>query len=112
MYKDNVSNIPLEEVNMKGAKKVKIQWLISKERGGAPNFAMRRFILEPGGEIPVHNHNYEHEIFVLKGEGKIGVNSEEDYVKAGDFIYIPPNVPHWYKNTGSNVLIFLCIIPL
>ncbi|MHA1238124.1 MAG: cupin domain-containing protein [Candidatus Odinarchaeia archaeon] len=112
MYKGNISNVEVEDVNMEGAKNVKIQWLISKEKGGAPNFAMRRFILNVGGRIPKHKHNYEHEIFILEGEGKIGVEGNgEEITKPGDFIYIPPNVYHWYENVGSSQLSFLCIIP-
>ncbi|MFH1179934.1 MAG: cupin, partial [Candidatus Bathyarchaeota archaeon] len=50
------------------AEKVKIRWLIN-EKNGALNFAMRRFEVEPGGYTPYHTHDWEHEVYVLEGEG-------------------------------------------
>ena len=34
----------------------------------APNFAMRRFIMEPGGGMPNHTNQVEHEQLVLRGQ--------------------------------------------
>jgi quercetin dioxygenase-like cupin family protein len=59
-----------------GALKVKVRWLITKEIG-AENFAMRLFEIEPGGYTPLHSHPWEHEVFILEGEGVvIGENKE------------------------------------
>ena len=35
------------------------QILISPEQG--PNFAMRKFVMQPGGDIPAHTNAVEHE---------------------------------------------------
>ncbi len=90
---------------------VRVRWLIKGE-DGARAFAMRLFELDPGAEIKEHSHPWEHEIFVLEGEGVVGIGGSEYVVKKDYFIFIPPNVPHKYKNTGSGVLKFLCMIPL
>lgn len=34
---------------------------------GAPNFAIRRFVLESGAEVPEHTNAVEHEQYVLEG---------------------------------------------
>ncbi len=80
--------------------------------GGAKNYAMRYFVLREGAEIPIHHHDWEHEIFIVKGEGGIITNGEEEHhVKAGNFLYVPPNEPpHGYKAL-SETFEFLCIIP-
>jgi len=39
------------------------QVLISSEE--APNFALRRFIMEPGGGMPKHTNTVEHEQYIL-----------------------------------------------
>ena len=111
MYLGNINEVKKEKVDMKGSSKTWIQWLIT-EKHGAKNYVMRLFTIEPDGVIPKHQHPWEHEIFVLKGGGIVGCCEEEKEAKEGDFIYIEPNVPHWYRNNGSKDWKFLCIIPM
>ncbi len=116
MYVSHIDEVKKEKVEMMGAdgstaKGTWIQWLISKEQG-AENYAMRLFTLEPGGIIPRHQHPWEHEIFVIKGRGVIGAGDEEREVIEGSFAYIPPDVPHWYRNTGDEEWKFICVIPI
>ena len=105
-YKD----IPLEKVTMEGAKKAGIRRMVI-QNDGAPNFAMRMFEIEPGGFTPYHSHSWEHENFIVEGEGVLTTEDGEVPFKAGDIIYVDPNFVHNYKNTGNKVLKFLCIIP-
>jgi quercetin dioxygenase-like cupin family protein len=93
-----------------GASKLKIRWLITKEMG-AENFAMRLFEMEPGGYSPLHLHPWEHEVFILDGEGSVfdGENAKE--FKARDVIFVPSNERHQFKNNGKKTLKFLCLIP-
>ena len=44
---------------VKAGDKTTIQVLISSQEG--PNFALRRFVMEPGGGIPNHTNTVEHE---------------------------------------------------
>jgi uncharacterized cupin superfamily protein len=55
-------------VTMEGAAGCRVRWLVG-DQDAAPNFAMREFELDPGGHTPRHFHPYEHEIYVLEGEG-------------------------------------------
>ena len=93
-----------------GGEKIKIRWLITKETG-AENFAMRLFEVEPGGFSPLHSHPWEHEIFVLEGEGIVLGGGEKKPIGEGDVIFIPPNETHQLRNTGRKVMKFLCLIP-
>ncbi|MBS7632057.1 cupin domain-containing protein [Candidatus Bathyarchaeota archaeon] len=89
---------------------VKVRWLITKQMG-APNFAMRLFELEPNGHSPLHSHPWEHEVFILEGEG-VAVNSNGEHkFKTGDVVFIAPNEQHQFKNTGKKTLNFLCLVP-
>lgn len=101
---------PLEKVTMEGARKAYIRWLVS-EKDGAPNFAMRLFEVKPGGFTPFHSHSWEHENFIVEGEGALVTEDEEIHFKTGDVIYVPPFMKHNYKNTGESTLKFLCMIP-
>ncbi len=104
-------DIELEEVNIEGAKGTKIRWLIAP-KDGAPNFALRMFEVVKGGFTPYHNHAFEHEVFIVEGEG-VFVTEEKEYpFKAGDVIYADPDMKHQFRNSGDGVMKFLCIVPL
>ncbi|MCD6469690.1 cupin domain-containing protein [Candidatus Bathyarchaeota archaeon] len=92
------------------ARGLKVRWLITKEMG-AENFAMRLFEMEPGGYSPLHKHPWEHEVFILEGEGTVLGGREKRKFKTGDVIFIPPNELHQFKNTGEKTVKFLCLIP-
>lgn len=77
----------------------------------APNFAMRKFVIEPGGGIPAHTNTVEHEQYVLRGKAKIGIGDEIYEVEKDDVLFIPAGMPHWYEVTGNEPFEFLCIVP-
>jgi len=89
-----------------------IRWLIA-EKEGAPNFAMREIELQPGVVFTLYHHPYEHEIYVLEGEGVI-TNPDGDVgaLRPGVFVFVPPDEIHGYRNTGDRPLKFICVIPL
>ena len=103
-------SIKLEDVTTDGASKVKIRWVITKEMG-ASNFAMRIFEVEPKGYTPLHNHSWEHEVFVLEGEGQLSDGEKAKPFKAGDAIFVSPGEMHQFKNSGGNILKFICLVP-
>jgi quercetin dioxygenase-like cupin family protein len=85
------------------------QVLIGPEVG--PNFALRRFIMEPGGGIPNHTNTVEHEQYVLRGRARIGIGAEVTEVSAGDVVFIPAGTPHWYEVLSQEPFEFLCVVP-
>jgi quercetin dioxygenase-like cupin family protein len=108
MYVKKAEEIQKEPVAI--AKKTEIQWLIGEDIG--KNFYMRKFTMHPGGTMPEHYHNnYEHEQYVLKGKITLYMGGEQFQVEAGDVVYIPENVSHWYENRGDEDAEFLCLIP-
>lgn len=102
-----LTDVPAQPVQ--AGQGVTFQVLISAAE--APNFAMRRFIMEPGGGMPNHTNQVEHEQFVLRGQARIGIGTEVIEVKANDVVFIPAGVPHWYQNIGSETFEFLCLVP-
>lgn len=77
----------------------------------APNFAMRKFTIEPGGSMPLHTNEVEHEQYVLNGKAEIMIGDELINVKKDNIIYIPKGVKHNYKTIGDKPFEFLCIVP-
>jgi quercetin dioxygenase-like cupin family protein len=102
--------IELEPVYAEGAVGAKIRWMVA-QKDGAPNFALRMFEVEPGGYTPYHSHAWEHEIYVLDGMGALQTERGDLPFTINDVMYIDPGMMHSFKNTGSSILKFLCIIP-
>jgi len=90
--------------------KTQIRWLITKDMG-APTFAMRLFEMEPDGHSPLHTHAWEHEVFVLEGQGAIFDGEKATPLQAGDVVFVLPNELHQFRNSGEAQLKFLCLIP-
>jgi len=101
------SNLIKEEVTT-GTNTFK-QVLISSDE--APNFAMRKFTIEPNGSMPLHTNEVEHEQYVLNGKAEVMIGDELFLVKKDDVVYIPNGVKHNYKTIGDEPFEFLCIVP-
>ncbi len=79
--------------------------------GEGPHFALRRFIMQPGGGMPRHTNEVEHEQYVLRGRATVGIGDETFDVRADDVVFIPAGVPHWYRAEGEEPFEFLCAVP-
>jgi len=107
----NYNDVKLELPKEKGIKDVKLRWLIS-EKDSAKNFAMRLFEIKPSGYTPLHQHDWEHEVFILEGEGNIYNKNEKKPFNQGDVLFIKPMEWHQFINNGKKLLKFLCLIPI
>jgi quercetin dioxygenase-like cupin family protein len=76
----------------------------------APNFAFRKFAIEPGGHMPRHTNLVEHEQYVLKGFAALEIEEDTFDVSEGDAVYIPEKVPHSYR-AGAEGFEFICVVP-
>jgi quercetin dioxygenase-like cupin family protein len=90
---------------------VTIRWVIDEHLDGAPNYALRVIEVEPGGHTPDHTHAFEHENFVIEGQGRVRIGDEWHDVQVGDVIFVPGGARHTYVNTGKAAFKFLCGIP-
>jgi quercetin dioxygenase-like cupin family protein len=106
----NYETVKAETVGESGASNIAVRWLITKDMG-APNFAMRLFEVAPEGYSPLHTHPWEHEVFILEGEGVVSDGKKETRLKSNDVVYTAPAEWHQFKNTGKKTLKFLCLIP-
>lgn len=104
------TEVELETPKEQGIKDVMVRWLISK-KDGADNFAMRLFEIQPEGHTPLHQHDWEHEIFVLEGSGVTKNKTGEESFRHGDVLFVPPMEWHQFVNTGKEILKIICLIP-
>ncbi len=85
-----------------------MQVLVSSDE--APNFALRKFSMEPNGGMPLHTNVVEHEQYIVHGSASVVIGDETFEVEAGDSVYIPGKVPHSYT-AGANGFEFICVVP-
>ncbi len=101
---------PNGEVCEVGARGVAVQWLLASAEG-APNFALRRFTLEPGGQTPSHSHSWEHEVYVLRGGGAVVTEVGETPLRPDCAVLVLPEETHCFR-AGAEGLQMLCLVPL
>ena len=72
---------------------------------GARGLSMHMVVIPPGAKADPHSHRgYETGIYVLEGrvETRYGARLESSVVsEAGDFLFIPPGVPHEAINLSA-----------
>jgi quercetin dioxygenase-like cupin family protein len=78
---------------------------------GAPYFNMRVFDVQPGYATPYHEHWWEHEVFVLEGQGALRTAGGEQAVGPGTTVLVPGGETHQFRNAGSGVFRFICLVP-
>ena len=104
---------------MRDVSGVSVRWLSScgDDGSGQAEYGLRYFTVQPGGEIPIHNHFYHQTMYILEGRfecWEFDLETEQvaetRHAGPGEFVYIPSMVPHGMKNTGSEPAAFLCCI--
>ena len=99
---------------------ISVRWLsrCGDDGHGNPEYGLRLFTAQGGGEIPIHNHFYEQTMYILSGRFVCyQYDAENDQVVRevqcgpGDAIYIPSMEPHGMRNlSSSEPATFLCCI--
>ncbi|MFM8428086.1 MAG: cupin domain-containing protein [Chloroflexota bacterium] len=78
---------------------------ISAKTAGAKHLCMHLVVIPPGGKAVAHYHDgYETVIYIIEGkaETRYGYNLEHSSInQAGDFLFIPPNLPHQPVNLSD-----------
>lgn len=109
----NIHEAQMSPVQMDGVQGASMAVMIGRN-DNAPHFAMRSFAVEPGGHTPKHQHDYEHEVFVVAGNAKVLLEGELHDLKAGDTVLVPANELHQFTvpHDASEPFRFLCFVPV
>ena len=105
---------------MHDVKGISVRWLskYGDDGNGYPEYGLRLFTAQPGGEIPIHNHFYHQTMYIVSGQFECWAFDpetdalvEKKICNPGDVIYIPSMDPHGMKNTSETETgTFLCCI--
>lgn len=112
MYHINREAVEAEIVREPGAKQATHRKLIDTKHG-ADRFVLTEFEIEPGGSTPPHHHDWEHEIYVLKGSMTLVTPGEETSLRVaeGDVVFIPRNEPHGFVTSHQQRCRFIVVAP-
>ncbi len=93
-----------------GTEGVDFRALLAKN-ANAPNFYLRIFDVSPGGHTFDHSHSWEHEMYVVKGRGKIVLEPGKEEIREGDAILLEPDEKHMVVNDSRSLLRLVCVVP-
>jgi quercetin dioxygenase-like cupin family protein len=71
--------------------------LIGKSTG-SDSFITGYTSFAPGVKIPFHSHNVQESVVLVEGHGILDIDGLEYELKPLDTTFIPPNVPHRFRN--------------
>ena len=79
-------------------------WRLARKTLGAESFGFNVVDIEPGGQIPEHDHsgdNQEEVFIILEGQGTIVTDGEEHDAPAGTFCRFAPEVNRTVRNSSD-----------
>jgi mannose-6-phosphate isomerase-like protein (cupin superfamily) len=68
---------------------------------GATSFINGITEFAPGAKIAFHSHNCEESVMLLEGHAILDIDGEEHELKPLDTTWIPPNLPHRFRNLSE-----------
>jgi quercetin dioxygenase-like cupin family protein len=84
--------------------------LVDPANAGTRRLDFRISRYAPNAYVEEHSHKVQEQVYyVLEGEGLLTVGREEHLMRAHDYAYLPPGVPHSFANTGTAGLVFLVV---
>ncbi|MEG4342080.1 cupin domain-containing protein [Microcoleus sp. A003_D6] len=73
-------------------------------------YSLAHATLPAGQTSALHSLTTSEVYYILSGVGEMHIDGENQFVEAGDAVYIPPNAKQFIYNCGTEPLIFICIV--
>jgi len=104
---ENTDVVTYDKPTVKGVSKR----VLIGPKDGAQGFAMRYFEVQPGGMSAFEHHPEIHQVYVLRGRGRVLLGSEWHDIVEGDVVYIGPDEQHQLRAAADELLGFICVAP-
>ena len=107
----NVTKLGVKEGRSAQISDIRFIWKVEGKHTGY-QFGVYQMALSPGAGIPLHKHVYPEFYYVTEGKLDVARINDEEQVEwltcaAGESAIVPPNAPHTWRNSGSEVVKFL-----
>ena len=79
----------------------KYTFLVTGEESGGSTFTMEALVPTGGGPPPHIHHREEEQFYVLEGECTFRVGDQTIRASAGDFVHVPRETIHHFRNEGT-----------
>lgn len=76
----------------------------------ALRYSLAHAVVSPGQTSTPHALRTSEVYYILSGVGEMHIDDEVREVEPGDAIYIPPGARQFIRNSGSEALVFLCMV--
>ncbi|HIK13785.1 MAG TPA: cupin domain-containing protein [Leptolyngbyaceae cyanobacterium M33_DOE_097] len=76
----------------------------------ALRYSLAQAVVLPGQTCLPHALKTSEVYYILAGEGEMHIDDEVQKVTPGDAIYIPPQARQFIHNSGTEPLVFICIV--
>jgi len=110
MVVGNIKKLESKPINNPEAKNSKMKVLVNEENGWH-DYVMRVVEVEREGYTPKHEHPWPHINYIISGKGELMIDGKANAVEEGSYAYVPSNTLHQFRNVGSEIFKFICIVP-
>lgn len=73
-------------------------------------YSLAHAIVPIGHTSTLHSLTTSEVYYILSGIGEMHIDGDVQAVGPGDAIYIPPHAKQYIQNTGTDPLVFICIV--
>jgi quercetin dioxygenase-like cupin family protein len=80
---------------------------LASQRDGLKGMEVWMNTIEPGGETPVHYHDCEEVIVILRGSGRASIEGKNTDYGPNSTLIIAPEVVHQIVNTGNEEMFLI-----
>jgi quercetin dioxygenase-like cupin family protein len=83
---------------------------VGQTLGGA-EFGADTIEMQSGSAFPLHAHEGDHVLYIIRGRGFVHAGGVDHPVQAGDTIFVPAELPHGVRadGEGRRPLLFLAV---
>lgn len=92
-----IDNSTIQQFSLPGL----VHQTLASHKDGLQNTEIRIQTVEPGGETPVHYHDCEEVIVILRGSGQLSIDGKVTAFGPNSTLIIPPDIIHQLANSGT-----------
>lgn len=98
-----INNSTIQQFSLPGL----IHQTLASHKDGLKNTEVWMQTVEPGGETPVHYHDCEEVIVIIRGSGRLSIDEKAIEFGPNSTLIIPSDIVHQLVNIGSDEIFLI-----